>query len=279
MAATQRTGFTDAALVRLLAQLGLAAAPGAPADFALRLGAWLRWTDAPPLYAALHEPLAAPPPLADDEDASLPSAEADCRHVHALLLRAITHEAPWQQPRAPQRPRAGSGWLPAAQAAALPPLDWPAYRRYCLAQQQGMEDHIAALRARLRRALQLRSPALARLAALDEVMQRMLAEPEQRQLASVPAVLEQRYQHWQAQAASANTNEANEAADPSDTPAPERPAWQTRFEHELQAVLLAELDLRWQPIHGLLAALRAPLSAPSPAPLPAPPGPFLQTTP
>ncbi|MDO5289615.1 MAG: DUF3348 family protein [Pseudomonadota bacterium] len=263
MAATQRTGFTDAALVRLLARLGLAAAPAAPAGFAQRLGAWLRWTDAPPLYAALHEPLAVPP-LTDDEDASPPSAEADCRSVHALLLHAITHEAPWQQPRAPVRPRAGSGWLPAARTAALPPLDWPAYRRYSLAQQQAMEDRIAALRARLRRALQLRSPALARLAALDEVMQRMLTEPEQRQLAALTTVLEQRYLHWQAQA-DALVHAAHAADIPAAT---DRPAWQTHFEQELHAVLLAELDLRWQPIHGLLAALRAP-AAPAEPPMPA----------
>lgn len=246
MAGTQRTGFTDAALVRLLAQLDSQAAPGAPADFADRLSGWLRWTDAQPLFAALQEPLTVAPPSAD-EDTSVEGAEADCRSVHALLTRAFVADAPWREAPRP-RTRLAAGRLP---PPPMEPLEFPIYRRHYQSQQIAMEDRIAPLRARLRRVLQLRSPAMARLAALDQVMERVLSEPESRLLGALPAQLEKRFQQLRSEAAAATTGHP--------APADAAPGWEQRFQQELDAMLLAELDLRWHPIQGLLAALRTPL--------------------
>ena len=100
--ATRRTGFTDAALVRLLASWGVQPADGPPSDFHDQLSGWLRWTDAQPLFAALQEPLTVAP-LSDDEDASADSAEADSQAVHALLMRALTEDAPWREAAVPRR--------------------------------------------------------------------------------------------------------------------------------------------------------------------------------
>jgi hypothetical protein len=245
MAATRRIGFTDAALVRRLAPwVGALDAAGAT-DFTGQLSSWLRWTDAQPLFAALQEPIAVAPP-ADDEDTSADRAEDDCRSVHHLLAHALLHEAPWREAPRPRSRSPSSGWVAAAPPA--PDLDYPAYRRHYVAQQQAMEDRIAPLRARLRRVLELRSPALARLAALDAVIERVLAEPERRLLAGLPALLEKRFTQLRAAAAPADANNA----------APAAPArWQTLFQHDLDALLQAELDLRWQPIEGLLCTLRA----------------------
>ena len=239
MTGTPRPRFTDAALVRLLAPWRGQPDTGAPTRLADRLDGWLRWTDAQPLFDALQEPVSVAP-LAADEDASIDAAEADGHAVQALLLRALTDDAPWREPPR-QRPRSASaGWMAGAAAPADVSLDFATYRRHFATQQQTMEDRITALRARLRRVLQLHSPALARLAALDAVMERMLGEPERRALAQLPALLEQRFAQARAEA-----------------PAPATPpGWQARFQHELDALLHAELDLRWQPIQGLLAALR-----------------------
>ena len=243
MAGTGRTGFTDAALVRQLAPwVGAASDAGTAPDFTGQLSGWLRWTDAQPLFAALHEPIGTPPP-ADDVDASPDSAQADGHSVHQLLARSLADDAPWREAPRPRHRSPSSGWV----ASAAPPeelaFDFPTYRRHYAAQQQNMEALITPLRARLRHVLALQSPALARLAALDAVMERMLGEPERRLLASVPALLEKRFAQLRTHAAEA-------------PPADASPRWQTQFQHELEATLQAELALRWQPIQGLLSALR-----------------------
>lgn len=248
--ATRRTGFTDAALVRLLASWGVQPADGSPSDFHDQLSGWLRWTDAQPLFAALQEPLTVAP-LSDDEDASAESAAADSQAVHALLMRALTEDAPWREAAVPRRRSATSGWI-ATSATPAPTemaFDFPTYRRHVVAQQQSMEDRIAPLRARLRRALELRGPAPARLAALDAVMERMLGAPERRLLDALPGLLEKRFAQLRAAAAAS----AEAAGD-----APATASWQTGFQQDLEAALHAELDLRWHPIRALLAALHTP---------------------
>ena len=249
MAGTGRTGFTDAALVRQLAPwIGGAAHAGPAADFTAQLSGWLRWTDAQPLFAALQEPISVPPP-AEDEDASADSALADSHGVHQLLARTLEGDAPWREAPRPRHRSPSSGWVTAAAAPEEFAFDFPTYRRHYVAQQQHMEDRITPLRARLRRVLALQSPALARLAALDAVMERLLGEPERRLLTSVPGLLERRFAQLRAEAAPED--------DAQGAPADRGPRWQTAFQHELQATLQAELDLRWQPIQGLLSALRS----------------------
>ncbi len=240
---TRRTGFTDAALVRQLAPWVGEVDAGSATDFTSQLASWLRWTDAQPLFAALQEPIAVAS-QADDEDASIDSAFTDCHAVHQLLARTLMDDAPWREAPRPRSRSLSSGWVKPAAVAATPEafaFDFPTYRRHYVAQQQAMEDRITPLRARLRRVLALQSPALARLAALDAVMERLTSEPERRHLASLPGLLEKRFNQLRAEAA---------AHDDASTP------WQTPFQHALESTLQAELALRWQPIQGLLAALR-----------------------
>jgi len=194
-----------------------------------------------PLFSALQD-LPAAATLRDDQDASSAAAEADSRAVRDMLARAIADNAPWVVRPLPRARR-----LPARTPVA--PMetiaDFPFYRRHYLAQQQAMEDGIAPLRARLREALATRSPTMARLAAVDAVMERVLGHQERGLLATVPPLLEQRFARLRDQA-----EVAGDGASPA--------TWQPRFQQDLQDVLLAELDLRWQPIDGLLGALRSP---------------------
>lgn len=170
----------------------------------------------------------------------------------SLLTRALTDDAPWREAPRPQRRSLSSGWIKpsAAAAPAAVAFDFPTYRRHYVAQQQQMEDRIAPLRERLRRVLALQSPDLARLAALDAAAERLLGEPERRLLASLPTLLEKRFAKLRA--------EAESVADDAAASSAAAPPWQPHFQQELDGLLQAELDLRWQPIAGLLAALPAP---------------------
>ncbi len=226
-----RTSFTGSALIRLLAQLADAEAPESKQAFAERLSQWLGWTDAISLSAALNTPAA---PAAGPRAAPLNKAEADVARVRAALTRAITEEG---ASAAPPPPAPGEPVDPKAEFAV--------YRRRYVARQQAMEAGIAPLRERLRGTLAGVSAEMARLAAVDAVMEQVLRDREHVLLAGVPRLLEKRFERLC----------RAEADAPADGASPG--GWHDVFASDLQRVLLAELEVRLQPVEGLLDALRA----------------------
>ena len=94
---------------------------------------------------------------------------------------------------------------------------------------------------------------MARLATVDAVMERVLGAREQSLLETVPSLLEV---HFGRLRQAEETRLANAQA--AGEPATVKPGtWLSVFRKDMQSVLLAELDIRFQPIEGLLAALRA----------------------
>lgn len=109
----------------------------------------------------------------------------------------------------------------------------PHHQRY-LDQQRRMEMAIDALRGHVRQTLAAASPRLAQLAALDATLEPMFGAREQKLLSGVPAFLKARFaQLHQAQ--------------------PD--AWPPLFEQDMLQTLAAELDLRLQPVVGMIEAL------------------------
>lgn len=100
--------------------------------------------------------------------------------------------------------------------------------------QRRMEMAIDAFRGHLRQTLTQTSTRLAQLAALDAVLDQMLGGREQKLLAGVPAFLKSRFQQLR-------------QAEPE--------GWPPLFEHDFQQTLHAELELRLQPVTGLVEAL------------------------
>jgi len=116
-----------------------------------------------------------------------------------------------------------------------------------------METSVGNLRRRLRAVLAARSQAMSRLAMLDAVMERALGAREQQLLSSAPIALRG---HFERLRRAEGERLAQEAPAQSDLPAAEAGAWLALFRKDMQCVLLAELELRFQPVQGLLAALR-----------------------
>lgn len=212
---TPSPGVAGSELTRLLARLA-GPAPQAPRpELAERLGHWLGWTSASTLSAVLNGAAPAPastplPPVAD-------AAEADFQRVRAGLAAAIA--------AGPDEP-------------ASSPTDFGPYRRHCSARQHAMQEAVGALRRRLRAVLAARSPALARLAAIDAVLDDTLAAQERALLGLVPLRLQAHFERLQRDAGA--------------EPAP----WSARFRADLDRVLHAELAHRLLPAEGLLRALR-----------------------
>ncbi len=250
-----------APLVRLLARLAEADIAEPRQAFADRLSQWLSWTDAIALSSALGAPTAATPMRTRVVDGAF-ARQRDA------LVRAMRDDAP-PEPRPGDRARAPRG-VPARAEPAETVADFSSHRRRYLAKQQAMEAGVAALREGLRAALAARSPDLAKLAAVDAVMEQVLGERERELLSLVPVVLAQRFERLrQDELAARAAQGAHDAAPPDDgsaAAAPEPPdaaapaatlsgAWLARFRKDLHELLQAELDLRLQPVEGLIDAL------------------------
>lgn len=135
--------------------------------------------------------------------------------------------------------------LPAVDAGLLDKADgFDAYGRFYAIQQSELEHRCLKLRQQLRQQLASISPRLAQLATLDSLLGDTISPPMRRFYALVPRLLAQRF-------ASLRSNAGGST--PADWLAAD--GWLTQFYHDMQALLLAELELRLQPMLGLLEAL------------------------
>ncbi len=131
-------------------------------------------------------------------------------------------------------------------------VDYAAFRQIYLSMQQTMETGIGNLRGRLRTKLSAGTPGMNRLAEVDAVMERALGARERSLLATVPGLLGGHFERLR----KAERETLADAQAPEDAPVGKPGAWLNVFRKDMQSVLLAELDLRFQPVEGLLAALR-----------------------
>ena len=213
-----RSHFNRSALVRQIAAWQAAPADAPRQDVAERLGDWLNVADAITLHSA-HRSLPSVALAKPQPGIAGKSADLDAEYaqVRATLAKSIAT-------RQFGRPIVAS-------------TDFPVYHQRYLDQQRRMEMSIEALRAHVRQVLSQTSPRLAQLAALDAVLAQMLAGREQKLLSSVPTFLKACFKAL---------HQAHDADDDS---------WIATFEQDFQQTLLAELDLRLQPIAGMIEAL------------------------
>jgi hypothetical protein len=241
--APQRTAFSGPTLIRLLARLTDVDVPESRQSLSDRLSQWLGWTDAIALSTALN---GNPPAVASGARAFGSAEENECARVRTSLANAIAGDSAFAAAR-----RRGPAQAPAQGAPVDAAVDYPAFRQRYLSLQQAMEAGIGNLRGRLREMLGA-TPGMARLAAVDAVMERALSSRERSLLAAVPVLLAGHFERLRQaeQQALADAQAAGDAA--TVTPG----AWLDVFRKDMQSVLLAELDVRLQPVEGLLAALR-----------------------
>lgn len=230
--ASHRTPVQGPAFIRLLASLTDADVPREAPSLADRLGRWVDWNRAVALSRALDGAL--PDEASDDALAATPGADKDpvseCARLHAAQVDAIAAWAP----------------LPADKQD-----DFDVLRQRYIDRQRSMQTASGYLRGHLRDHLARRSPAMARLAEVDAVMEQTLSAREQGLLAAVPDLLGRHFARLQA-AAQPVDKAPGEAT--SDTPVDA--GWRDSFLRDMRAVALAELEVRFHPIEGLLAALR-----------------------
>ncbi|MDQ7744739.1 DUF3348 family protein [Hydrogenophaga pseudoflava] len=220
-------------LARQLARaLPAGVSPDAPRqDVAERLGQWLNVAEAVELHAAQPAVTAAGAAAARRPPRTEPAAlhatlSTELDRVRAVLARSIT-TAPAHKPDPDDLD-----------------TEFALFHQRLGDQQRRMEMSVDSLREHVRQQLAQSTPAMAQLAATDAVMDGFFGGREQRLLSTLPAFLKARF--------AALRREAAQAREP-DTPDDLR--WLQSFAAEFEQTLLAELDLRLQPVTGLIEAL------------------------
>lgn len=236
-----RTSFDSSRLIRALSDLVSTDAAPPRQSFADRLGQWLDFADAIALFSALNGSTDA---AGGPATAEHPALRDEFARVRGALLDSINTDGVLTPGKARIRLPA-----PAWHASTPGAADYLPYHRYYLAHQRDMGAAIAPLRASVRAGLAQRAPALRQLAALDGVLDQALAPRERSLLATVPQLLGRHFEQL---------HQAHRSALPTpDDPARwlQPGAWLHTFCQDMRAVLLAELELRLQPVAGLLEAL------------------------
>lgn len=258
-----KSGLNSSRLVRLLADLTAdvaAVAATSKQSFAEKLGLWLDWPDAISLAAALNSESSASLPVGRAGGHS--GAQSAVRSAeNAVLLdyvrvRTELVDAMLSDPVLTTDPQVTKRSTPAPvvlkRSAPEHAPEFSTYRRVHLQHQRAMVAALGPLRSQVRVGLSRVSPALGRLAALDTVLDEALGARERHLFAKVPVVLEKHFdrlrkahQAEQAQAAGGRLPDGSAPA----------AAWLADYCKAMQAVMLAELELRLQPIEGMLEAM------------------------
>lgn len=216
-------------------------------DFAERLGLWLDVFDGITLHAA-HQSIK----TVDKEkssDALLArtfALEEEFHTVRTALVTSITSSR-----ASPAGGKRVGNPVPQPETAVEPDAGYAQHRQRYLDQQRHMALRIDALRAHVRQAIAKLSPQLGQLASFDAVMDQLLGGREKKLLATVPVLLERRFGHLR-KAHQLGLVAAQRQDDPALWGRPG--GWLDVFGKELQEVLLAELEVRMQPVVGLIEA-------------------------
>ena len=289
--APQRTGLSGPTLIRLLTRLTDAEVQQSRQSLSDHLSQWLGWTDAIALSAALNT---SPPVIAPGARLFSSAEERECVRVRTTLADAIASDTAATAAKRIAPVSAPAKKL--AAVLAEDEFDYSSFRQRYLSLQHTMETSIGNLRSRLRGMVAARNGEWTRLAVVDAIMDRALLPKERALLGAIPKLLQTHFDRLckaeEAALAAAQAEAAAEGQDLADADAPADAAaeadgnakadgdaaaaaldaapanaaapvpaitagaWLDTFRADMRAVLLAELDVRLQPVEGLLAALR-----------------------
>lgn len=233
-------------LLRFLVRHGMADAAADTGEVGQNLGDWFDFRQAIALQGF----------IGTLDDPSIQAVRATAR-VDATVLRKRFAEV-----RNALEQSIAQGTVP---APGLPRIEWPTaeleqpidpktafdpFRRYSVGHQRQMDNILRSLRTQLRGMLDKGPTAQRQLSALDTLFENVLSARETRLLGHIPTEFEKRF----AKTLKQHMKELREAAD-ADEPAPRTSPWLEPLRDDMRNALLAELDLRLQPLLGLIEAL------------------------
>lgn len=233
--ASQPAAVPAPAFIRLLARLAEVDLRMPGHALVDRLGEWIDWTRAVALSSALDGRL----PATRDAPGDDGDPRHECTRVRDALVAGIAADPETATPK----------WRGRQQAD---PDGYAVFRERYLELQRKMQAETGRLRGQLRDRLGQASPELARLAGVDAVMEATLSPREHALLARVPTLLGHHHERLRTEGLAPQAP----LEFPADPGTDDAGTWRDMFRQDMRNVLLAELDVRFHPIEGLLAALR-----------------------
>lgn len=233
-------------LLRFLVEKGLADDAACESDIGLELGSWLNVRQAIALQAIIGSadtPEPFDPMTVPRVDKVVLRKRFDLVR-QALKASIMTGEAP--APGLPRIDMPASDWgSPPGRHSTFDP-----WRHYLKSHQRQMESVLRGLRQQLRAMLETAGKSHQLLAKLDALFENVLLERESRLLSQTVTAFEQRFNKAQRKHQAAPA----EACD-IDSSSPYAHENLHSLADDLRNALLAELDLRLQPVLGLIEAL------------------------
>ena len=221
--------FSQSDLVRLLGDVASGEGEGVGMDFAERLSLWVSAFDAIGLQGTVQSARtaadAAGPRAGTQERVATALTEA-LQRVRAALASAIAQD-------------------PLALLGRTPDSGYAPYQQRHQELQRRMEQMVGALRDQARQAIGRASPRLRELATLDAALEPVIARREQSLLPGAAVLLRRRFDALCPRGELPPADAAQMAIPPS----------QQAFAQAWRQTLLAELDLRLEPVVGLIEAL------------------------
>lgn len=233
-------------LLRFLASRGMADAALDTGDVGQRLGDWLDFRQAIALQAFIGS---VDDPATQDQPATARVDAAVLRRRFGEVRNALE-----QSILSGSVPAPGLARIECPGAELEHPIDpktaFDPFRRYAIGHQRQMESVIRSLRTQLRGMLDKGPTAQRQLCALDTIFDSVLSARETRLLGHINNGFEKRF----AKALKQHLKQLVQAAE-ADEPAPRTEPWLAPLLADMRQALLTELDLRLQPVLGLVEAL------------------------
>jgi hypothetical protein len=240
-------------LQRVLLELAVVDGELSQIQFADKLGELISLSDAIVLAESLRGLKKKPFTAADSSD----NANTVFLQARAEMLGFIVNSFVLEGDEAPAG-GASSFILPRPNRDTLddPNAGFVAYQRFYSLHQSEMDHRVVTLRRQLQHIMAGRTPELAQLAALDSSMADTMADFSRRAFAGIPHLLAKRFYSLNQQYRQERLNDGATSSVADDASLwLKKDGWLDRFIREMQAVLLAELELRLMPVIGMLEAL------------------------
>lgn len=131
------------------------------------------------------------------------------------------------------------------------------FRKFYINRQNGLDIKVQHLRSEIREAISGLSPSLAQLARIDQALSESLSDAAAELFAVIPKLLEKRFFHlWDA-----HRPEFPENPEVGDFEQWMKPGgWISVFCNEMRELLFAELEVRLQPVVGMIDSLPATIT-------------------
>ncbi len=247
--ASPRASLNTSRLVRFLTEVAVTNVDVSHQQFTDKLGQLLGFSDAITLSAALDKMVKKPFEPGDKPVSALEDEFLQGRsQLVANIVKSCTPNAGTSRIRLP---------APRIDTAGENKAAYEPYHRFYVAHQQHLDASVRTLRANIRDGVAGTSPQMLQLSVLDACFDDILADKSRRIFSAVPRLLEQRFEHHY----KAHQQRLADSQQP-DNPAQwlQPGSWLDRYCKDMQTALLAELDVRLQPVLGLIEAFRKEVS-------------------